>query len=123
MKKAIGIYSVVLGIGIIALWSMLLATNNVPELNTEPWAIAFHLVAEMGMGLLAVLSGILIINNKKCGGLIYLVSSGVVIYAVINSSGYYANLGQWGMVIMFAVVFVLSLLSDVYIVKDFLKEK
>ncbi len=36
----------VVGIGMLAQWSFLLASGSVPELRTEPLAIGFHLVAE-----------------------------------------------------------------------------
>ncbi len=122
MKKFTAIYSIILGVGIIGLWAMLISTGNVPEFETEPAAIAFHLTAEFSMGVLSLLSGIMLIAKKKYSSLLYLVSSGLVIYAVINSAGYYANLNQWGMVVMFMVVLVISALTAIYICKDTAKE-
>ena len=48
-----GIYAIIIGIGIIGLWSMLLRTGQVPELKTESIAIKFHITAEMIMGSLS----------------------------------------------------------------------
>ena len=90
---------------------MLIVTGNVPEFSTEPVAIAFHLTAELSMGVLALISGIMMLVGKKYANALYLVSSGLVIYAVINSSGYYGNLGQWGMVIMFMIVLIMSVFT------------
>jgi len=40
------IYSIVVGLLMIGQWGVSLATKQVPELETEPIRIAFHLVAE-----------------------------------------------------------------------------
>lgn len=122
MKKFTGIYAIVLGVGIIGLWTMLIITGNVPEFKTEPVAIAFHLTAEFSMGILSLISGIMMLARRKKSGALYLVSSGLVIYAVVNSSGYYGNLAQWGMVAMFMVVLVISAITAVYIARDIFRE-
>jgi len=56
-----GIYAIVIGIGILGLWLMLYLTRQIPELNTEPVAIAFHITAETTMGILSLLSGIFLL--------------------------------------------------------------
>lgn len=51
-----GIYAVI--IGILGLLMMLLVTKQVPELETEPEAIAFHITAKRVMGIHSLLIGI-----------------------------------------------------------------
>lgn len=106
--KVKGFYGVLIGISIIGLWVMLYVTGSIPELETEPISIYFHLVAEVLMGLLMVISGIALIIKKRWGKPLYLLANGLVIYSVINSSGYYANMGNWSMVVMFGIIFILS---------------
>lgn len=104
-----GIYAIVIGIGIIGLWTMLLLTNQVPELRTEPIAIKFHITAELIMGILSLFSGIFLLIGFLWAPLIFILAMGLVIYAVINSAGYYGQKKQWSFVIMFGIILIASL--------------
>ena len=113
-----GIYSIFIGVAIIGLWIMLILKKEIPELKDEPITIYFHITAEMLMGLLATVSGILLIIDLPWAPLLFLISSGLCMYAVINSAGYYAQRKTWIFVILFAVIFSIStILSIVYIIK------
>ena len=104
-----GIYAIVIGIGIIGLWTMLLLTNQVPELRTEPIAIKFHITAELIMGILSLFSGIFLLIGFLWAPLIFILAMGLVIYAVINSAGYYGQKKQWSFVIMFGIILIACL--------------
>lgn len=103
-----GIYAIVIGIGIIGLWTMLLLTHQVPELKAEPIAIKFHITAEMVMGILSLLSGIFLLIGFSWAHYFFIFSMGLIIYAVINSSGYYGQKKQWLFVVMFAIILFAS---------------
>ena len=103
-----GIYAIVIGIAIIALWTMLLRTKQVPELETEPVAIKFHITAEMVMGILSLASGIFLLVGFSWAPYFFILAMGLIIYAVINSSGYYGQRKQWLFVIMFGVILIAS---------------
>lgn len=103
-----GIYAIIIGIGIIGLWIMLYRTKQIPELKTEPIAIKFHLTAEMTMGLLCLTSGILLLLGVSWSPYLYITAMGLVIYAVINSAGYYGQNKQWLFVVMFIVILIVS---------------
>jgi hypothetical protein len=104
-----GIYAIVIGIGIIGLWTMLYLTKQIPELKTEPIAIAFHITAEMVMGILSLLSGIFLLIGLPWAAHFFILAMGLIIYAVINSAGYYAQKNQWPFVIMFAIILIASI--------------
>ncbi|HUT82890.1 MAG TPA: hypothetical protein VMZ29_16970 [Candidatus Bathyarchaeia archaeon] len=103
-----GIYSIIIGIAIVGLWLMLIIRKQIPELKDEPITIYFHVTAEILMGILAILSGILIIIDLIWGAYIFLISSGLCIYAVINSAGYYAQRKTWIFVVLFATILIMS---------------
>ncbi len=103
-----GIYAIIIGIGIIGLWIMLLVTKQVPEIKTEPTAIAFHITAETTMGLLSLLSGILLLVNLPWAIYTFILAMGLVIYAVINSAGYYGQKQEWSFVVMFGIILCIS---------------
>ncbi|MBD3227219.1 MAG: hypothetical protein GF329_03440 [Candidatus Lokiarchaeota archaeon] len=101
-----GIYAIIIGIGIIGLWLMLLLTSQVSELKTEPIAIKFHIAAEMIMGALSLISGIILLIGLPSARLIFILAMGLIIYAVINSAGYYGQKKQWIFVIMFGIILI-----------------
>ncbi|MHA1931683.1 MAG: hypothetical protein ACW96X_04030 [Promethearchaeota archaeon] len=103
-----GIYAIVIGIGILGLWLMLYITKQIPELKTEPVAIAFHITAECIMGILSLLSGIFLLSGFSCAPYFFILAMGLITYAVINSAGYYGQKKQWSMVIMFGLVLIAS---------------
>ncbi|MHA1223534.1 MAG: hypothetical protein ACTSSG_12745 [Candidatus Heimdallarchaeaceae archaeon] len=104
-----GIYAIVMGIGIIGLWTMFILTKQIPELQTEPVAIKFHIAAESSMGLISILSGIFLLVNLSWGIYIFLLAMGLIIYSAINSAGYYGQKKQWSFVFMFGVILCASI--------------
>jgi len=103
-----GIYAIIIGLGIIGLWLMLYLTNQIPELKTEPVAIKFHITAEMIMGILSLLSGIFLLVGLSWAPYFFILAMGLVIYAVINSAGYYGQKKQWSFVIIFGIILIAS---------------
>lgn len=103
-----GIYAIIVGIGIIGLWTMLVLTKQVPELKTESIAIKFHITAEITMGILSLLSGIFLLIGISWSRYFFILAMGLVIYAVINSAGYYAQRKQYSFVIMFGIILITS---------------
>ncbi|MFX0049271.1 MAG: hypothetical protein ACFE8G_14100 [Candidatus Hermodarchaeota archaeon] len=103
-----GIYAIIIGIGIVGLWTMLYLTKQIPELKTEPVAIVFHITAEIIMGILSLLSGIFLLIGLSWAPTFFILAMGLIIYAVINSAGYYGQKKQWSFVIMFGIILVAS---------------
>jgi hypothetical protein len=85
-------------------WAISILTGSVPEFQTEPWRIGFHLAAEFSTALLLVLGGLAVLRSERWGRPVLLIGLGMVIYSEIVSPGYFAQLGQWPMVGMFIVL-------------------
>ena len=88
---------------------MLLITKQIPELETEPIAIGFHITAESIMGTISIVSGILMLINLSWALYPFILAMGLVIYSVINSAGYYGQKKEWPFVIMFGVILLTSI--------------
>jgi hypothetical protein len=97
-------YGIVVGTLIILQWFFFVATGSVPEFQTTPWAIGFHMMAELLLALALLISGIATLLLKRWGEKALLTALGMAIYSEINSPGYFAQLGQWALVAMFAVL-------------------
>ena len=107
MRRSYRTYLVVrilLGFSVFVLWLMLIFTNQVAEFSTEPLSIIMHLVAEMGMGLLLILSGFAALRQRKNWRQLAILSLGALVYSVLNSSGYYLQQGQFVMPIFFLLI-------------------
>jgi hypothetical protein len=112
-------YGIIVGFIMIAQWIFFLATGSVPELQSEPWRIALHLAAEFTTALMLIVSGIASLESIAWGKKVLLVGPGMVIYSEIVSPGYFAQLGQWALVAMFAIL----LFGAVFGVMKLLQEK
>jgi len=97
-------YGTLVGFLMVAQWTFSIVSGSVPEFQTEPWRIAFHLAGEMSTALMLIIGGIATLKLSAPGRQIMLVGLGMVIYSEIVSPGYYAQLGQWTFVAMFAVI-------------------
>ena len=94
----------------IIFWSMLVATNQIlPE--QIPWAISFHLAGEFGTALLLIVSGVGLWKSKGWARILSPLALGMLLYTVIVSPGYYAQLGNMPMVIMFSVLIALTIIA------------
>jgi hypothetical protein len=111
-------YGIVVGALMLVQWSFFLATGNVPELETEPFRIWFHLVGEFATALGLVASGVALLRSLAWGRTLYLVMVGMAIYSEIVSPGYFAQQGQWALVVMFAVLLVGAVSSVVAVAKS-----
>jgi peptidoglycan/LPS O-acetylase OafA/YrhL len=110
LKKLASIYTIIIGIAMICMWVAFLITNQVPEINTAPLEITYHLLAEFLTAILLLIGGFGMFTKKAWGFHAYLISLGMLLYTVIVSAGYYANLGEMIMVAMFTVFQVLTII-------------
>jgi len=65
MLRFKGYYSLLIGICMVGLWCMLLATRQVPELLTEPYRIIAHLSSEFITAALLIWGRISVLKFKK----------------------------------------------------------
>jgi hypothetical protein len=107
-RKIAAVYAMLVGALMVAQWIMFIAIGQVPELQTEPVRISFHLAGEFLTAILLVTGGLGLITGRKWGLNIYLVAMGMLLYTIIVSPGYFAQLGQWAFTGMFAVLLVLT---------------
>ena len=120
IRRIASIYPIIIGIAMIFMWLVFIATNQVPEINTAPIKISYHLIAEFLTAILLLIGGFGLLTKRVWGFHLYLISMGMLLYTVIVSAGYYANLGDLMMVGMFTI---LQLLTIIFIGLTFYKYK
>lgn len=111
-------YGILVGLLMIAQWTFSILSGGVPEFQSAPWAIAFHLAAEMTIALMLISGGIATLKSIAWGKPTLLVGLGMVIYSEIVSPGYYAQQGQWAFVAMFAALLFGATISVMLLLKQ-----
>ncbi len=106
-----GVFALVVGLLILGLWIVSLATGQVPEARTEPVRLTFHVLAEITTAIALLRAGAELLARRAQARSLFLVASGMLIYSVIVSPGYFAQQGQWAPVALFGILLGLSLLS------------
>ena len=114
-------YGVAVGFLILGQWTFFLITGAVPELQSAPLSIGFHIGAESILALVLIVGGVAVLRSRRWGGKALLVALGMAIYSEINSPGYFAQQGTWALVGMFAVLLAGALVG-VYLLTPELKE-
>jgi hypothetical protein len=110
VRRTAALYSILVGLAIIVTWIMLLSTGQVPELETAPLDITFHIIAEFITAGVLLAGGIGLILSRTWAFNIYLLSMGMLIYAVINAAGYYVQQGNIAMIAVFIIVIIISII-------------
>jgi peptidoglycan/LPS O-acetylase OafA/YrhL len=101
--KITGWFGLIVGVLMGIAWTVLLATGQVPELETQPLAIKFHLLAEFATALLLVVTGIGLLKRPERWQRRYLLAAGMLLYSLINAAGYFLQQGQQPVAVVFAV--------------------
>ncbi len=94
----------------LCMWLMLLFKKEVPELNTKPTQIFFHLIAEFLTSVMLIIGGIGLLLNQFWGVAVFFISIGMAIYSTINAAGFYGQLKDWPMFITLLVFTIISLI-------------
>ncbi len=117
MKKASYLYGIIVGICMITMWTLLLITKQVPEIHTEPIRISTHIASEFITAILLLLGGITSIQKVTWGPRVHTFSLGMLLYSVLNAGGYYLQLGEYAMAVMFTCLFATTLVFLIKLIK------
>jgi uncharacterized membrane protein len=102
------VFAIATGLGMIGYWILSYQTKQIPEIESEPFRIWFHIAAEMLTALVLIVSAVGLLVNPILGRSAYLVALGMLFYTAIVSSGYFAQKGKWEWVVIFAVLIALG---------------
>ena len=111
-------YGISVGLLMILQWTFTIAAGAVPEFETAPMEIAFHLAAEFTTASLLLAGGAATLKTLSWGKPVLLTGLGMVMYSEIVSPGYYAQLGQWVFVAMFGVLLFGAVWSAMLLVRQ-----
>ena len=99
------------GSAMVGMWAFLLGTSGVPEVESAPVVLAFHLVAEGTAALGLIVSSVVLLRRTSWATAGFTFFAGMLLYSVLNSPGYYAQQGEWPVAFLFGVLAVLTVTS------------
>jgi peptidoglycan/LPS O-acetylase OafA/YrhL len=112
------VFAIVVGVGMVAQWAFSLLTGGVPEVETRPTALGFHLAAEGLTAALLVAAGVALLLRRPRRTWLYALATGMLLYTAIVSPGYFVQEGQPIFLLMFAVILVLAVLGLVAVIRE-----
>lgn len=107
----VAIFAIITGLGMIGQWTISYRGNQIPELNSEPIRIGFHIAAEFVTALMLIIGAIGLLINPTWGRPVYLIALGMLFYTAVVSPGYFAQQGKWGWLGLFLIIISLGLVS------------
>jgi len=110
-RRASAVFAIFVGLLMLGMWSTLILTNQVPYLDTPQMEIKLHILTEMLTAVMLIIGGVSVLRNYEKLINLHYVSQGMLIYAIINSSGYYIDLGELIMVVMFGGLLIGTVIS------------
>jgi len=111
-----GVFSIVVGVGMVGQWTFSYIARQIPELESEPIRIWFHIAAEMVTAVCLITGGIGVLTAQRWGIHVFLVAMGMLFYTAIVSPGYFAQNGQWMWLAMFGSLIILGAVSILVVV-------
>ena len=109
-------FAALTGVAILGLWVTLLRNGSVDELESAPNEIVMHIGAETLTALALVASAAALIADVQHAMSLWFLGMGMLIYTLINSSGYYLQRGERPILMMFGALLLISLTLIVLVV-------
>ncbi len=119
VRRLKAIFSLIVGISILALWGMLFSTNQIPELATEPFRISLHIFSELLLAVLLIATAVSIWKRSKSADRLFVFTMGVLLYSVINAAGYFGQSGSIGLIVIFGVLAICAVILVLVNDKDY----
>ena len=104
-------FAIFVGLLMLIQWTFFLATGQTPEVQTAPLELSFHLAAEAATALALIISGLALMRELPWSRKAALVAYGMLAYTVMVSPGYFAQRGEWPMVVVFALLLALTVIG------------
>jgi hypothetical protein len=117
MMTFASVYVITVGVAIIGYWILLflkkqtLDKQKAAVTNRGLIEMRLHVTAELVAAVLLLIAGVSLLLKASWGQEIFLIAIGMLLYTCINSAGYFAQIRQFSMILIFVAVFILSLIS------------
>ena len=93
-KKFSGVFAIIAGICIPALWIYILAAGIIPRIHSEPTAVGFLLTSEFVTAILLLTGGIGLLLKQAWSQRVWYLSMGMLLYAVLMATGEFLQMNH-----------------------------
>jgi len=108
LARGAGRFSIAVGVALIAIWAWLLVTGDVPDLDTDPLAMWFHIGGEVVTALALIAAGWGLLSGATWARRLHILASGMLLVVVIHAVAWYGGRGDVWMVVAFLVLAVFA---------------
>ncbi len=105
------LFAATVALAIAGMWTITLVTDAMAELHTAPWTAYAHLAAEFLTALLLAAGAYGLVCRRPWGVPLHLLGLGMMLYAVVQATGYFVQNGPLPMVAFFSLLALLALLD------------
>ena len=102
------IYAITVGISLNLFWIVAVVIKSAHKLIEDSKERLFHVIAEIFISSLALISGIAVFYELEWGTYVFAIAMGALTYACINAVGIYSKKKVWLLVSTLALVGVVS---------------
>jgi hypothetical protein len=115
------IYVIFIGVAIIGYWIIFSLRKQTPNqhmgtvANRGKIELRFHIIAELIAAVVLIMAGTGLLMKASWGQEVFLIAIGMLLYTSVNSAGYFVQIRQQSMLLIFTVVLILSVVSLVLV--------
>jgi hypothetical protein len=117
--KIAGLFYILNGTSMLAVWPILISSGGVPELKTQLTYIVFHLAAEFTTAILGIITGVGLLLKREWSKPIYFLSSGFFLVAGYLACAYYLFPPDTQSIGMASMLFGINLVIVLLLVPNF----
>ncbi len=115
-----GIYAITVGISLNLFWIVAFVIKSSHKLIEDSKERLFHVIAEIFISSLALISGIAVFYEQEWGAYVFAIAMGALTYACINAVGIYSKKNLWLIVgtltLVGIIAFVLLLFNFIILI-------
>lgn len=113
LRSIAAAYCYLVGISMFAVWGGFFATGTVFGIRPDGPGIGFHIAAELMTGIALLVAGVGLMRKQRWGLNTLFMGIGMLLYALVNSPGYYMKSGGAFILVVFGASAVVSLIVAV----------
>ncbi len=107
--KPLAMFAILSGCSLFALCFFFIVSGRVPGFESRPTEITFQITLEILTALMLIINGLRVLFSEGNGEGLLLVAIGMLLCALLNLAGYYAEKGKTGFLITLLLLLAVTI--------------
>lgn len=103
------VYSIAVGLFMMGTWILFLVTGDATDLEHKTMGLVFYWTAEFITAISLIIAGTGLLYGRTWAYPVYLIATGMLLYTLVNSPGWFVTHGHWPMVGIFVGLLILGI--------------